>query len=354
MEFQQSDIKLDFDDVLIIPKRSSLKSRQEVDIEREFTLKHAGGTWKGVPIVAANMDSTGSFVMAKTLKNLNMCTALHKHYSVDKLVGFFQDGEMDRNVFISAGNRKEDFEKIASVRQKILSCNPSSLFPYMLCLDVANGYTQDFVNTVTKYRKVYPNSVIMAGNVVTANMTEELILNVGVDIVKIGIGGGSACTTRLVAGVGYPQLSAVIECADAAHGVRGLICSDGGCKTPADVSKAMGGGADFVMLGGMLSGTDECEGEWIREHDKTYFQFYGMSSKQAQDKYYGGVASYKAPEGKTVKIPYKGSVKEIIQNIKGGLSSTCTYVGATKLKSLNKCTTFIRVNRTHNRVYEKD
>jgi len=189
-----------------------------------------------------------------------------------------------------------------------------------------------------------------------------LIFN-GVDIVKIGIGPGSVCITRKIAGVGYPQLSAIIECADAAHGLGGHVCADGGCQMPGDIAKAFGAGADFVMLGGMFSGCDECEGDWeynyeleeVKQDDsewvrkeKIALKFYGMSSKDAMEKYSGGVANYRAPEGKMVSVPYKGKVETVVQEILGGLRSACTYVGALKLKDLSKCTTFVKVNRTHN------
>ena len=173
----------------------------------------------------------------------------------------------------------------------------------------------------------------------------------GADIVKVGIGPGSVCTTRVKTGVGYPQLSAIIECADAAHGLGGQIISDGGCVTPGDVAKAFGAGADFVMLGGMLSGHTESGGELIEKNGEKYKEFYGMSSSSAMKKHKGGVAEYRASEGKSVKVPFKGDVEGTVQDILGGLRSTCTYVGASRLKELTKRTTFIRVEEQENRVY---
>jgi GMP reductase len=204
-----------------------------------------------------------------------------------------------------------------------------------------------------KTRKVFKDKVIIAGNVVTGEMVEELILS-GADIVKVGIGPGSVCTTRVKTGVGYPQLSATIECADAAHGLGGHIIADGGCKMPGDVAKAFGAGADFVMLGGMLAGHDESGGQVIEKDGKKYKEYYGMSSKTAMEKHSGGVANYRASEGKTVTIPYRGPVANTLQDVLGGVRSTCTYVGARKLKELSKRTTFIRVLEQENQVFGTD
>tara|TARA_R110002050_G_scaffold8499_2_gene31423 strand:+ start:2019 stop:2675 length:657 start_codon:yes stop_codon:yes gene_type:complete len=217
-------------------------------------------------------------------------------------------------------------------------------------VDVANGYSEHFVNFVKKMRKNHPKKVIIAGNVVTGEMVEELLL-AGADIIKVGIGPGSVCTTRVKTGVGYPQLSAIIECADAAHGMGGQIISDGGCKIPGDLSKAFGGSADFVMLGGMLAGHTESGGELIEKNGEKFKAFYGMSSETAMNKHAGGVANYRASEGKTVEVPFKGDVEHTIIDILGGIRSTCTYVGASRLKELTKRTTFIRVQEQENQVY---
>ncbi|CAK1716997.1 GMP reductase [Vibrio crassostreae] len=222
-----------------------------------------------------------------------------------------------------------------------------------ICIDIANGYSEHLVEYVQKVRAEFPNKVISAGNVVTGDMVEELIL-AGADIVKVGIGPGSVCTTRVKTGVGYPQLSAIIECGDAAHGLGGMIIGDGGCSCAGDVSKAFGGGADFVMLGGMLAGHSESGGEVVEQDGKQYMKFYGMSSQSAMDKHSGGVAKYRAAEGKTVLLPFRGSVHNTISDILGGVRSTCTYVGAAKLKELTKRTTFIRVQEQENNVFGKE
>lgn len=341
----ESDLKLGFKDVMIRPKRSTLKSRSEVSLERNFKFLHSTANWTGIPIMAANMDTVGTFEMAEVLAGEKLFTAIHKHYSLHEWNAFLENVSPDfyDYIAISTGTGKEDFEKIGQV----IMANPLLKF---ICIDVANGYSEHFVQFLKQTRKQYPDKVIIAGNVVTGEMVEELLL-AGADIVKVGIGPGSVCTTRVKTGVGYPQLSAIIECADAAHGLGGHIISDGGCSTPGDVAKAFGAGSDFVMLGGMLAGHTESGGELIEINGNKFKQFYGMSSTTAMDKHVGGVAEYRASEGKTVQVPYKGKVISTILDILGGLRSTCTYVGASRLKELTKRTTFIRVSEQENQVF---
>ncbi|WP_248722762.1 GMP reductase [Seonamhaeicola sp. ML3] len=341
------DIKLGFKDVMIRPKRSTLKSRSEVSLEREFKFLHSPFSWNGIPIMAANMDTVGTFEMAKSLAQKKLFTAIHKHYSVSDWKAFaltLPETSFDY-IAVSTGISEQDSKKLAQV----LEYNPLIKF---ICIDVANGYSEYFADFVKQTRALYPDKVIIAGNVVTGEMVEELLLS-GADIVKVGIGPGSVCTTRVKTGVGYPQLSAIIECADAAHGLGGQIISDGGCSIPGDIAKAFGAGADFVMLGGMLAGHDESGGETIEKNGKPYKQFYGMSSSTAMNKHVGGVAEYRASEGKTVEVPYRGEVENTLQDILGGLRSTCTYVGAQRLKELTKRTTFIRVAEQENQVYNQ-
>ena len=368
----ENEVKLDYSDVLIRPKRSTLGSRKEVDLERGFNFRNyhpnfpeniEGKHWRGVPIMAANMDGVGTFTMADTLAKQHIFTCLVKTYSVNDLVNFFDDPEnTERNKYVaySMGITDADHEKFRTVYEQA----PNIKF---VCIDVANGYSERFVDFVRNFRYLYPHVVIIAGNVVTADQTQELILN-GADIVKVGIGPGSVCTTRIKTGVGYPQLSAVIECADAAHGLGGHIIADGGCTCPGDVAKAFAGGADFVMLGGMLAGHDEGGGEVITKLyttnewdagkarpvllEKSFVQFYGMSSDAANTKHFGGLKNYRSSEGREVLVPYRGAVSDTTQDILGGIRSTCTYVGANRLKHLSKCTTFVRVNNQFNRVYE--
>ncbi|WP_417428048.1 GMP reductase [Halpernia sp.] len=341
----ENDIKLGFKDVMIRPKRSTLKSRSLVSVERNFKFLHSQKSWQGVPIMAANMDTVGTFEMANALFQQKIFTAIHKHYSIEEWTNFLQNKSEDfYNFFaLSTGTGKDDGEKIKSIIERFQQIE-------FICVDVANGYSEHFVDFVKKTRANFPKKTIIAGNVVTGEMVEELLL-AGADIIKVGIGPGSVCTTRIKTGVGYPQLSAIIECADAAHGLGGHIISDGGCRIPGDVAKAFGGGADFVMLGGMLAGHDESGGEMIEENGKKFRSFYGMSSKTAMDKHSGGVANYRASEGKTVKVTYKGAVADTIKDLLGGIRSTCTYVGASALRELSKRTTFIRVQEQENQVF---
>jgi len=367
----ESDIKLDYSDVLIRPKRSTLRSRKEVDLERRFAFRNYEPAfehenwedyhYQGVPIMASNMDGVGTMAVADKLASQGLFTCLVKTYSEEALVEFFDSRpDLTNYVAVSIGISDQDLAHFEAVYDRL-----HTDLKYV-CIDVANGYSERFVDFVGEFRIRYPSVVIIAGNVVTGEMTEELILN-GADIVKVGIGPGSVCTTRLQTGVGYPQLSAVIECADAAHGLGGQIIADGGCTTPGDVAKAFAAGADFVMLGGMLAGTTagggmqktrffktgevDADGNDMLQ-EKTQIEFYGMSSQSANNKHFGGLKDYRSSEGRTVLIDYKGDIKDVVQNILGGLRSACTYAGAEKLKNLPKCATFVRCSDTHTRVFE--
>lgn len=369
----RDSIELDFCDVLFRPKRTTLNSRSEADIVREFKFKYYPNVIKSCGIMAANMATTGTFAMNDVLQKYKAITCLHKHIDNEELKDYLQknyvnkDSEYNSFTFISTG-LKDNKEQLFELLNKGSMCDK-------ICIDVANGYMPKLLEFVREVRAKYPRALIMVGNVVTGDITQDLILN-GADIVKVGIGPGSVCTTRKLTGVGRPQLSAILECADAAHGVGGMICADGGCTCAGDVAKAFGAGADFVMLGGMLAGTDESAGEEIErmyktnEYDfadntrpyeplrqiyevKKFKQFYGMSSKLAQEKHFGGMQKYRASEGKVVEIPYKGSVVDVIEEIQGGIRSTMSYIGARRLKDIPKCTTFYRVNRQLNEVFGK-
>ena len=334
----EEDVKLDFKDVLIRPKRSTIGSRREVDLTRHYKFKHSRYEWSGVPVMAANMDGIGTLAMAHALYQHRMFTCLIKNIDTVYLETTIQDVGCD-HFAVSTGTSVRDFQRLSS----IINAHEGIKF---ICIDVANGYSETFGDYVEEVREAWPDKTIIAGNVVTADMTQELILR-GADIVKVGIGPGSVCTTRIQTGVGYPQLSAIIECSDAAHGLGAHIIADGGCTCPGDVAKAFGAGADFVMLGGLLAGHDEGGGE-VKDGKIT---FYGMSSDTAMDKHHGGVAEYRSSEGRTVEVTYKGAVKNTVLNLLGGLRSACSYVGAPTLKQLSKCTTFIRVNRQINDVF---
>jgi GMP reductase len=342
----EHDLKLTFDDVLIRPKRSTLVSRSDVTLVREFKFRHSDTTWTGVPIVAANMDTTGLFSIAEELQKHSMLTCTQKFYSTREYTQAWEDGIDPEYVAIACGSTEDSFDLL---KRKMATNGGTKL----ICIDVANGYREIFLEFVRRVRGEFPSAIVIAGNVATREMTEALIL-AGADIVKVGIGPGSVCTTRKVAGVGYPQLSAIAECADAAHGLAGHVMADGGCSSPGDVAKAFAAGADFVMLGGMFAGHDESGGELVTSSNgKKYKSFYGMSSSKAMQTHYGEVAKHRAPEGKEVRVPYRGPLEISIQAILGGVRSACSYVGARRIKDLPKCTTFIRVTQTTNEVYQR-
>ena len=323
------EIKLDYSDVLIRPKRSTMSSRGEVNLERTHKFLWSKKEWSGIPIMSANMDTVGTPSMHTVLSKHNMVTCPARHYLKNNTKEF--KGKEDNICWFGGIDEIDNLKEVQSG---------------FIGLDVANGYTIRFVDAVKKLREKCPDATIAAGNVVTADMTQELVL-AGADIVKVGIGPGSVCTTRIKTGIGYPQLSAVIECADAAHGLNAHIIADGGCVSSGDIVKAFAGGADFVMIGGMLAGHDECEGKV----ENGFMEFYGMASESAMDKH-DNHNSYRGSEGKTVKIPHRGRVDDTIKDILSGIRSACTYVGANSLRTLSKCTTFVRVNNTHNTIYE--
>ena len=341
------EIQLDFCDVLIKPKRTTLNSRKEANILRSYEFKYYPHVIESCGIMAANMATTGTFEMRWALEKYNAITCLHKHYTVKELENKFGFWTNNPNrlplVFISTG-LKDDKENLFKVlRETDID---------KVCVDIANGYIPNLIDFVKELRGRRPDILIMAGNVVTGDMVQDLIL-AGADIVKVGIGPGSACTTRLKTGVGRPQLSTILECADAAHGVGGMICADGGCTCPGDVAKAFGAGADFVMLGGMLAGSDEADGKIVNINGKSFKEYYGMSSKLSQERHFGGMKEYRTSEGREKLIPYTGPVSNTMDDILGGLRSTMTYIGCRRLKDLPKCTTFYRVNRQLNTIFER-
>jgi GMP reductase len=334
------DVKLDFSDVLLLPKRSQYSSRSEVSLERTFKFKYSPYTWNGVPIIVSNMDTTGTIEMALELQKHKVLTCLHKYYSSDELL----NSGLDKEYYaVSTGISDKDLDNLDEIMRKV--------GPKFICVDVANGYMSKFIEKCKEIREKYPDKIIIAGNVCTSQGVLDLVMNGKVDIVKTGIGSGSCCTTRKQTGIGMPQLSAVIECADTAHGLDAHIISDGGLQVVGDFSKAYGAGADFVMSGSMFAGHNESGGDLIEEGGKKYKVFYGMSSSNAMNKYSGGVAKYRSSEGKAVKIEHRGPVEETILNIQGGIRSCMTYLGAKKIKDIPKCATFVRVNRQLNQIY---
>jgi GMP reductase len=338
------DIKLDFSDVLLLPKRSPYYSRSEVALERTITFKYSSQTWAGIPIMVSNMDTTGTLEMAKELAKHKVITCLHKYYTAADILQ--EAKELNKNYYaVTSGINDADLLNLDEILRLVE--------PNIICMDVANGYMNKFVEKCKQVRERYPDKIIIAGNVCTSEGVLDLVMNGKVDIVKVGLGNGSCCTTRKQTGIGMPQLSAVMECSDTAHGIDAHIISDGGIQVIGDFSKAYAGGADFVMSGSMFAGHLESGGELITDKDtgKKYKVFYGMSSTTAMNKYSGGVAKYRSSEGKTVKMEYKGPVEVTLLDILGGIRSCMTYLGAKKIKDIPKCATFIRVNRQLNQLY---
>lgn len=340
------DIKFDFSDVLLLPKHSDYSSRSQVSLERSFKFKYSPYKWTGVPIMVSNMDTTGTIEMVLELQKFQILTCLHKYYTAEDLLNC-KDLNPDYYA-VSTGINEKDLDNLDTIMKKV--------DPKFICVDVANGYMSLFVERCALIREKYPDKIIIAGNVCTSEGVLQLVVNGKVDIVKVGIGSGSCCTTRKQTGIGMPQLSAVIECADTAHGIDAHIISDGGIQVIGDFSKAYAGGADFVMSGSMFAGHKESGGELIEEinsngESKLFKVFYGMSSTTAMEKYSGGVAKYRSSEGKTVRLAYKGPIEATILEIEGGIRSSMTYLGAKKIKDIPKCATFVKVNRQLNQIH---
>jgi GMP reductase len=361
-----NETKLDFNDVLIVPQRSTLTSRSEINLERTFHFYHSPRIWTGVPIMCANM-SFCSFDMAIELAKHKMIACLHKYHTADELVNYFTKYPSNLDyTFVSIGYKKSDLNHLLELKNK-LGKEPN------ICIDVPNGHMDVFVKYCHKVRENFPESIIIAGNVTNTSSTQELIIYGGVDLAKIGIGGGSACSTRFITGCGFPQLSACLDNAYVAHGLQngpkklGLIVSDGGHKIAGDVCKALCSGADFVMLGGYFAGSEPCDGEWEYEYltnhgsfwqpldpgyetqkRKIKFTYYGMSTHHAQQLYEDSVKDYRASEGTKITVKYKGSIDKIVQELLGGIRSCCCYIGARSIKNMSKCSQFCRVNKIHN------
>jgi GMP reductase len=342
------DAKLNFEDVLLQPKRSTLTSRKDVDMTRKFTFRNSQKVMNFLPIFASNMDGVGTFSMAKVLQEYKMMTVITKTTTPEQWKEAVGQGLRLQSVSVCTGTNKvfdEDAQDYKNM-QDILKMFPDIK---MITIDVANAYHQNMVEFVARVRDEYPEKVIVAGNVVTPEMTEELIIN-GADVVKIGIGPGSVCTTRTMTGVGVPQFSAILDCADAANGVDGHIMADGGCVHPGDIAKALGGGAHMVMIGGMLAGHDESETDLVDGKR----EFYGMSSDRAREKHGRRKDGYRGNEGRHIDLPDRGPVKNTVEDILGGVRSACTYIGARRLKDMPKCASFVTTNNVINRIYEQN
>lgn len=340
----RQNICLDFKDVLIRPMRTQVYSRSNVNVEREFKFIHSTIKWTGVPIMAANMDTIGTFKVHRVMSENKCLTALHKFYTIedfeDIVVSSICDSSFWKNMIISTGISESDISRIDAILSK---------YPIdWICVDVANGYMEKLIDVCADLRKKYPDKIIIAGNVATPDIMKDLVVWGGVDIVKIGIGPGSACITRQKAGVGVPQLTAVLECADEAERLGCHIICDGGITCPGDMAKAFVAGADFVMCGGAFSGHDENPGDVVYRDGKQYKKFYGMSSEMAMKTHYGKMEKYRSSEGRELEVLCKGPLQNTIYDYLGGVRSACAYIDCTSLEQMPKRGEFVRVTQQLN------
>lgn len=329
---------LDFNDVLLIPQLNTknIKSRQDIVLKTTYTFANESwkNDWTGIPIIASNMSTIGTIQMYKTLSKFQLITCFSKHIPVDQF-----PIDMNPDYFmISTGISNADLNRLEQIMQKIVV--------KFICIDVANGYLQQVQDVTQQIRAKYPMCILIVGNVCTPDAVQAL-KEAGADIVKCGIGSGSCCTTRIKTGCGLPQLTTIRLCSSN----HCPIISDGGIKCPGDIVKAFASGSEFVMLGGILAGHDECDGEIIEKNNKKFKCCYGMASKKAMNRY-GGSTNYKTAEGKEVLTPYKGPVESTIQDILGGLRSACTYLNAKSLSELTK-SYMIEVNQQYNNMFDK-
>lgn len=366
-------VQLDFSDVLIRPRRSTLASRKDVDITREYKFKWCPKVIKGTGIMQANMGTIGNFAVSERMLENGLFACLHKHHSVESLISFYKklltyDDDRWMRCLLSIGLKDNGVEKLERIYNELG-------IQVGIKLDVPNGYIPQVKEMVIKLRNEFPEMFIGVGNIATGDITEDLILS-GADCCFGSIGGGSNCLTRKQTGVGRPQFSTIVECAEAAHQVGGMFCSDGGITCPGDIGKAFGAGADFIMIGGLFAGTDEADGEIIEKYynigelnrtdngdsytyspvieTKKYKLFYGMSSTLAQEKFGNGKPKYRASEGRITQVPYVGSMDDVIEELLGGLRSLMTYIGARRLKDIPKQCIFYRVNNQLNRIFENN
>lgn len=333
-------VKLDFDDVLIVPQFSDITSRNQVDVNTTIAGRW-GASITGVPIIAANMDGVGTFSMHHALKKFGAFTAITKHHT---LADWVHQSDVS-HAFITIGMNDGELNQADAIISTWKDRIPN--FIPKIVIDVANGYMNPFYSFIEKVRNCVPDAFIMVGTVVTPEAVQRCITS-GADLARVGIGTGAVCTTRRVAGVGYPQFSALMECVPAAEEVGGGVQSDGGCVFPGDFSKALAVGAKMVMAGSIFAGHEESE-QKIHDGKVT---FYGMSSRAAQQRH-NQVKNYRASEGRVVQLPYKGLVEHTISDILGGIRSTCAYVGALNISELSEKAKFIQVNNQLNRSLER-
>ena len=337
------EIKLDFKDVLIKPKPSSTPiTRADVNLNVNY------GHFTGVPLIISEMVSIGTYKIAKALKDQNIITFIHKEYSSKEHIENLSYFEDTSHIGLSVGIKKNEISKIKSVlKERSVG---------FINLHIANAYAnlQGIEKTIKSFKDDFPDIPLSAGMVCTPNIT-KFIAECGADIIRVGLGSGAACKTRSEVGVGFPQLSAVKECKNMADIYKKPIISDGGIVTAGDVAKAIGIGASYVVLGRIVSGSEECD-NIVEKYGQKYVNFYGLGSTRQYETHGISEKEYRPNEGRELFIPVKGSVNNIINQIKGGLRSACTYVGTTELSELYNNSSFIRVNNQINETmshYEK-
>ena len=329
------DKKLEFSEVLIKPRPSELASRSDVNLKVAYICKHSKRQIRGCPVIVSNLDSTGTIEMARITNNYGMFVCLHKYIEMEDLTKWFVDIASQRS-FVTIGTSTGEIDKIKHLSEYVDNFKPS--YFDKICIDAPNGYTYEFLDMIKYVRTLFPHKIIMAGNVCDPIGVENII-KAGADIAKCGIASGGLCTTKYKTGIGYPQFSVALECGQAAQELNALCCSDGGVQHTADICKALGAGSHFVMAGSLFTGYDECNAEVVDGKQKVY----GMSSKEANDKYNGGLREYRAAEGMVKYVEQKGSVLKLVGDICGGLASCCTYTNTKNLENLHKNCTFIRV-----------
>lgn len=333
LNFKWTEIKnrgrgLTFDDVLLTPCKSEVKSRRDPSLRTQITKRHAFD----IPIVSANMDTVTETEMALAMHRLGGLGILHRFAPPPTQVGFVETLK-DAGVPViaaSIGVNEEDRERARQLLRAGVA---------ILTIDIAHGHSAAMLDTMKALKDLSPDVELIVGNVATPEAAEELIEH-GAGAIKVGIGPGSMCTTRIITGCGVPQLTAIAQCAEVGHRHQVPIIADGGLRTSGDIVKALAAGASSVMLGSMLSGTLETPGE-IKNGKK---QYRGMASKAAQVSWRGGVPEGMAPEGESHQVSIKGHVRDVILEITGGIRSGMSYLNATSLPEIARHARFMEMS----------
>jgi IMP dehydrogenase len=320
-----SKLAITYDDVLLVPNYNNYESRRMVDISSR---DRRGLLSLKLPVMTANMDSVTESPMANFIGDKGGIGVLHRFLDVNANVDEFK--KCRHQTFVSVGCSDAEFARAEALRDA-----GATLF----CIDVAHAHGKYVGNTLKRLREMLPNACLMAGNVATYAGADYLAA-CGADIIKVGIGGGSVCTTRIKTGFGVPNLTAIEECAK----IDRSIIADGGIRSPGDIVKALAFGADFVMIGGMLAGTRVTPGKVVTKADgKKVKQYRGMASFEAQQDFLGGVPEWKTAEGVAVEVAYREDEEAILADIIGGLRSGLTYGGAASISELQRKMSYVTI-----------